>query len=385
MKRIIRPLIILAMVMMMTCVSYGDTIESTKVYEHNDENIRFLGRCLEDNEKGITYFNWTTSGFEFRAEGNKVEATIETIAYSENGAILYPWIAVFVDDFDQPAQVIELKEGLHTYVLYEGEEFGTHNIKVVKRTEAPHSKTGLMNVKVSGEGAKIDVLPNLKQHKIEFIGDSITCGYGIESAPTSGFLSSEENGWETYAAKAARALDAEFNCISVSGIGIYSNYTPIDQINDYMTMPDIYEFTDIYLDNTLGNVPQKWDFSKFQPDLIVINLGTNDWSYISHNIPGRIPQFTKSYVEFLKQVREKNGPNVKILCTQVAFLPEVTAMMENIVNIYKAETGDTAIDIFIMGAPTLEEGIGGNGHPSLKTHERMGYELKDKIRDWLWW
>ena len=106
--------------------------------------------------------------------------------------------------------------------------------------------------------------PPIQKHKMEFFGNSITCGYADED--TTGKdrgTSPYENGYLSYAALTARHFDAEFYSTSKSGIGITVSWFPL-------TMPEMYDrldATDPY---------SKWDFSKYTPDVVVINLFQND-------------------------------------------------------------------------------------------------------------
>ena len=359
---------------------------SKQVYPYNDSNLTFFGRTYVDNNDHLTYFNWTCSGFEFRFEGTKLEANLQTILVEEDGQILYPWVAVFVDDFHKPYKLIELNQENASYTLFEDKEFGTHNIRVVKRTEALHSKTALAAINAYGNNAKLEKLPSNRTHNIEFIGDSITCGYGNESSiPEDGFQTPQENGWETFAAKTARKLNANFNCVSISGIGVYSNWTPLDTLNEKLLMPEIYGDTDTYLDLIKGYPITPWNFESFKPELIVLELGANDMSYVNFDLPARSPIFKEKYIHFLKQVRQKNGPDAKILCTVVLKEEDVGELFNAIVKTYKSQTGDNNIDLIFLSPPQPEDGLGGSWHPTVKTHERMSEELTHKIRTWLCW
>ena len=120
------------------------------------------------------------------------------------------------------------------------------------------------------EGRSLVEAPALPSRKIEFIGNSITCGYGIEGDGTEKtFLFSKQNFYYTYAAIAARNLGAQCQVCARSGIGLYRNYAgkSPEQI-----MPNIYPHT-FY--TTQG---EQWDFSLFQPDVVCVNLGCNDTS-----------------------------------------------------------------------------------------------------------
>jgi hypothetical protein len=76
-----------------------------------------------------------------------------------------------------------------------------------------------------------------------------------------------------------KKLRAEYQMVCWSGIGIISNYTEQDTPNEEWLMPVLYPYTDKACDLAIGNDPELWDFSRFVPDCIVINLGTNDNSY----------------------------------------------------------------------------------------------------------
>ncbi len=59
----------------------------------------------------------------------------------------------------------------------------------------------------------------------------------------------------------------------------------------------------------------EWDFSKHQPDVVVVNLGTNDDSYCK-NDSTRQEEYKTEYVEFIKEIRQ-NNPNAAIICTRI--------------------------------------------------------------------
>ncbi len=61
----------------------------------------------------------------------------------------------------------------------------------------------------------------------------------------------------------ARHYDAEYHCTCKSGIGITISWFPV-------IMPEIYDLLN-------PEDPQSiWDFSLYQPDVVVINLMQND-------------------------------------------------------------------------------------------------------------
>jgi lysophospholipase L1-like esterase len=350
-----------------------------------DESIiRFFGRTFYDSVKNAVYFNWTCSGFEFKFTGTKVEAELLTSKEHAEDVSSQGWVAVFVDDSEEPIKRFALNRVKDWYTLFETEVSDSYKIKVVKITEVQFGNTGLTNLRFHGQ---FDSLPqNTKVRKIEFIGDSITCGYGNEEKiPEESFKTCKENGWEAFAAKTARKLQAEYNCISWSGIGIYSSYTDSDNRNDSILMPMLYNYTDRPYEKRAGKSSyMEWNFKTFVSDLIVINLGTNDASYVRYD-EDRKKKFRSLYMDFLKQLREKNGDHPKILCTlgsmDLYLFEEILTAVEE----YKQQTGDKRIDTMAFELQLEEDGIGGSWHPSIHTHEKMSIKLCNKVSEYMEW
>lgn len=98
---------------------------------------------------------------------------------------------------------------------------------------------------------------------------------------------------------------------------ILSGYTGDEKKqNTKEILPKFHEkvgYSQGYFGGDLKPESLRWDFENNKPDLIVINLGTNDYSYCKENQYKR-KEFIKKYEEFLKVVRE-NNPQSNILCT----------------------------------------------------------------------
>lgn len=333
--------------------------------------VTFLGRTLEKN--GMTYFDWTCSGFQFTFQAKRIEAELHAEYVEENGEIMTPFVAVFVDDMETPSKVIELKEGNHRYVLYDGEAT-VHKLRVLKRTEAQFGRTALFDV--YAEGGTIEKWLPEETLRLEFIGDSITCGYGNEGTnPEDGFFPVQENGWMTYAARVARKLHAQFRMVSVSGIGVYSYWTDSEERNTRALMGQVYDKTDYYVSE------EKWDFSKYRPDRIVICLGTNDFSYVQYNYEAYVVGFQQKYYELLKLVREKNGDDPYILCCFGIMGEGLNEATEEVVERFRKDTGDQKIRTLALKEQLLEDGFGSDYHPSMITHEKMAEKMAKALND----
>ncbi len=188
---------------------------------------------------------------------------------------------------------------------------GNHQVQLFKRTEWDKGKSLFFGFEIP-QDAEILAPPAPKKRKIEFFGNSITCGYGIED--NSGGDSGHgyfENNYLTYAAITARHFDAQYYSTSKSGIGILVSWFSL-------IMPEMYDRLDA-TDSTL-----KWDFSKYTPDIVVINLFQNDswivnrpnFAEFKHRFGTKKPSentIILAYKNFVATIRSKY-PNASILC-----------------------------------------------------------------------
>ena len=197
------------------------------------------------------------------------------------------------------------------YVLAENLPAGKHTLELFKRTEWDKGKTwfyGFTPIKTASP------LPASRpqKRKIEFYGNSITCGYATEDkfgdSPTGYF----ENNYLSYAALTARHFNAQYSCIAKSGIGVLVSWFPL-------IMPEMYD----RLDAT--DPTSKWDFSKYTPDLVVINLFQNDdWitqkpdhPEFKHRFGSTAPSaetIVLAYKNFVQNIRSKYS-KAQIICT----------------------------------------------------------------------
>ncbi len=345
----------------------------------DEKHVNVIGRTLL--YEGIRYLNYSCAAVEFTFTGTKAEAVLWTDSPShvpENRA----WVAVFINDEEEPLKRFPLEKEEDTYLLYEGREEKKVTIRLVKYSEVAFGRVGIKEIITDGDET---IKPtDKKERKLEFIGDSITCGYGNEGVLyRDDFTTAQENPWEAYAATTARTLNADYHLISWSGIGIISNYTEEEVPNDSWLMPPMYPYTDKATDLALGNKePKLWNNKNYLPDCIIINLGTNDASY-TKGINERVETFGKEYYNFVKSVRELN-PNSKILCTLGIMSQDLCPEIERQVNLLKEE-GMDEIDYMAFDLQDDDDGLGTWWHPSKITHKKAAKKLENKIREIMAW
>jgi len=356
----------------------------------------FFGRTIFDRALNAVFFNWSGSGFEITFRGTGVDAELIGLAdyYPTEGTNL-PWLAVVTDNADQPSKLIEVPEGAGTFTLYESREIGLHTIRVIKRSENTKGRVGVRKIMIDGE--LVEPFPRENRRRLEFIGDSITCGFGNETDSTGSFSTALENGLETYAAITAKLLDVDYHSVCISGIPLCWSYNEnfrivLPDLPDFqppkLAMEDYYAYTDRFHQSKSGLTDgfEEWDFERFKPDAIIINLGTNDAFRVkvSGNDPLEEKHFERRYKEFLYMLRRLNGDKPVIGCTLGSMDYYLYDNILRAVAEYQAETGDKRIFCYKFGGIFLwEEGIGALDHPSVKTHRRMGRELAEVLQKWL--
>lgn len=350
--------------------------------------LRRDGRTRLDEKAGALFFNWTASGFTVRFSGTTLRARVRSIGardFMDPSKMEYANIGVAAQDGTLKSRM-ECQAEEEWYTLWEAEQPGEYAVRVVKLSENARGKTGL--VALETDGTLLAPLPEEKKLRVEIIGDSITCGYGIESANADApFLTCEENGWITYGSLAARELNLDLSLVSVSGIavsgGLHNRVFP-----GYHPMEEAYQYTDQYYDSLVENKPELWDFGAHPSDVVLINLGTNDsnpmrFSPSLENALDEEQFFLGRYRAFIEQVRRLNGPDTMIFCTLGTMDYYLYNDIEKVVRAYQSETGDRNIDCFkYVSVNLMTEGFGSAMHPSAMTHRRMGKELVWHLQKW---
>lgn len=221
----------------------------------DNSNLQYVGRFTNNK-----MFEWTGSSIRCRFENSP---TIKAKLITSSKMITFQ---VIVDD--KPTKVIYAVKDQPDYVVAENLTPGEHTVELFQRTEAYFGITQFGGLELA-DGAKLLPLPVAKR-RLMVLGDSITCAYGSE-APNrnTGNTAENENGYMSYAAIAARELDADIMMICWSGRGIYRNRGINDKPGEE-TIPAMF-------DRILPRSKKAdWKTSSYVPDVVVINLGTND-------------------------------------------------------------------------------------------------------------
>ena len=268
-------------------------------------------------------------------------------------------------------EVLSTKFQSGTYAITRDLKNGKHTVLITKRTEGGNG-IGTFKGFYLEAGKKLFRPAYAPKYKIEIIGDSLTCGYGNEGPNLKcDDLRKYENNYMAYGPITARALNAEYSIIAISGKGIIRNYGAKET-----TSPDPLP---MFYDRTLQNEANTpWKFDTWLPDIVLINLGTNDYS--------TTPQpsfeiFSAAYKNLISLIRG-NYPNAAIFLLGSP-LP-TKPLLENIQAIATdLSKTDSKIFYYPLPPPASEAEYGCDWHPKVIAHQRMAEGLTAFIKDTL--
>jgi lysophospholipase L1-like esterase len=278
-------------------VTWSFCLSSVKHVPANDKHIYYNGRIDFANSKQPSfYYPGTEIIVRFSGTTCSIDLGQESLGYLDDyGNAHTNFYTVLLNGVQT---IIEAKEGLHTYKIEKKLKDTIHTLQIWKRTEAICGKGYFGGIRIDNDAKLFPVeSPKLK---IEFIGNSITCGYGLEGDNAEcKFTAKTENNYLSYGAIVARNLNAEYRAIAYSGKGVFQNYGGGRE----EVMPELYERTNPFDEDS------EWNFSKWIPDIVVVNLGTNDFS---SEIPDSL-SFVQSYSNLLNTIN-RNYPKAQIVC-----------------------------------------------------------------------
>lgn len=323
-----------------------------------DPRFLFRGRTVL-SECGTLSLPWSLSGVSFRFRGTGVILNQEPCS-REEPAYLRVWM-------DGHAHRIAIRDGSEKILLetgVNGDEDRTHDVTVLRATEGMEP-VKLQSVHLVGTSPRLEEKPNPAKWKLEFIGDSITCGYGVLGPKEEpGFHTFEEDATRAYAFRTAERIGADISIAGASGKGIVANC--LGDRSD-MTLRQAFRWAD-----RQGN-PYPFPAENV-PDVVVVNAGTNDaWGGVQDE------EFTKTAVRLLTEIRDVY-PNCPIVyCYGVMDQTKQNAVRAAVQAF--AETDGNAYHLPVASMNDFPDETGGGGHPNTNTSERVSALLATFLED----
>lgn len=337
-------------------------------------------------------FAWSGSTITARFTGASVAAVIELpeadAAYdaTKDGRLF----TVIVD-----GKISELaaRPGRARYVLAEGLDSSVHEVVIKREFEAAGGLARFIGLELAADG-KFEA-PRVRPRRIEVIGDSISCGYGVLGDDGScPFTYATQRHSLTYAAIAAETLDAELSTVCWSGKGLSRNDTGDDggqpsKANPAVlaeAMPEL--FTTLASPNVPGAPPAgiPYAFPKENaPQVVVVNLGTNDFNFGVADAT-----FEERGKAFLKTLRERY-PEAQLFFALSPMIsnqngPEIRTRADRTLRAIVESSGDPrAYYMQFVEQRGARDGLGCDGHPSRRTQEITAAQLVKAIQKKTCW
>lgn len=321
--------------------------------------VTVLGRASM-RDKAIA-FDWTNSGIYFRFRGSSITLHFDTPAL---GQCLH--VQLTIDGRYSRAAVVGDTTAVTADALFDGE----HIVHCVRINEVLDGVPLVLNaLTLDGDAPALLPAPSLPERRMLFIGDSITCGYGNLTRGTgNGFTTTEQDGAHTYAALTAAHFQAQAHFVCISGRGIARN------CDNYPAplIPAFFEQTGI-------SDPTPWDHSQYQPDIVVINAGTNDT--VGEEAPVDVELFKASAARFIHRLREVY-PNAEILWVYGMMAGEMHEPLRDTI----ASLHDEHVHYHkLQSVWEFENEQGASCHPNLRSHHRCAGVLIDKVSELVGW
>ena len=286
-------------------------------------------------------------------------------------------VSVVVDGSEP--RVLRLEDDSTGTMLAEQLSPGPHTVDIVHRTE---TWQGIVNVGgfILPAGAKLHPASPWPERRILFVGDSVTCGEGVDRAPqNTGDAAAGADAYHSYGMRLARALRAQCQLVCYGGRGLIRDW---QGKQDVANAPSFFE-----LALASHETPVPWDHEKYRPDLVFVSLGTNDFNLDLGPFPER-GRFVGTYVDFVVAIRAKY-PAAKIVLTEGAIVKDgidPASAQKTVLRQYINETIERVNDPDVVYLPSMHyPGDATNAHPTGEQHAAMARDFEAPLAKLLAW
>lgn len=340
--------------------SMSTPVVEESIYYLNDakalEKVKLNGRC-DKTDYGVD-LNMSASAIEFNTDSSSVLLEIN----ADRGLYYTVVVDGKVTMDHKPIEV----SGINYLAIARGLSAGTHNIKFIRDSEARSGlKFTVVNIQLD-EGSKL-LNKDADKQIIEFLGDSITSGYGnlITGAANASDLKNQ-SATKAYSYLLANKLDMDYRIVSMSGIAL-------GQRVGYPTFPEFYSLESYHLDKE-----KKYTSSNpADVDVVVVNLGTNDASAGLYNEKDTqsVENYGKRYADLITNIGYRKDVKV-VFISGVCWCHTQTAAY----NAAKAELKKRGYNnTYVIDILSLQSG--GGGHPSAEEHVEVADTLYKFFKD----
>ncbi|WP_443747575.1 GDSL-type esterase/lipase family protein [Asticcacaulis solisilvae] len=301
-----------------------------------------IGGRVQQKDGDYTY-QWPGTYFDTAFEGQAVYFKV-----GKGDEILHVTV-----DGQASAPMVKPAPGLYGV---EGLSKGKHTVRIEVVTESQAAPDTFGGFSVAADAKPVALKARARQ--IEFIGDSHTVGYGNISTTRD---CTTDDVWKTtdnsvaFGPVTARHYDADYQINAISGHGIVRNY------NGFAGDPVPVAYPYVLLSHDTQYQDAAW-----QPQIIVIALGTNDFSTpLNAGEKWKTrdelhADYEATYGQFLKDLRARNPKAFFILWATDMADGEIAAEEKKVADQFKASNDNRITFIPFSGLQMT----GCHWHPS---------------------
>jgi len=331
-----------------------------KLFKADDPHIQYFGR-VDFSNMAVPRI-WAPGVYIVaKFKGSACQVLIN----DEAGGSNHNYLEIVIDG-KNPYR-IKLTDKVNVINLPEGLADTEHTILICKDTESNIGYIDFEGIKCE----KLLSLPAKPKRKIEYFGDSITSGTGMDLSTIpcgAGQWYDEHNAYMSYGALTARNLDAQWMLTALAGVGLVHSCCNMDVV-----MPQIYDKVYLRADTIA------WNFNNYRPDVVTICLGQNDGPKQDS------AYFCNAYVKLVQAIRG-HYPQADIICLTSpmgdATLTTVLKRYLTSVTGYLNTNGDQRVYKYFF-SKQYHNGCG--GHPDMAEHKLIADELTAYIKQLKGW
>lgn len=320
---------------------------------------------------------WTASGIELTLKAADLSVEVESV-YGD----LAIWLDVVIDG--ELSQRICLPRGITVIPVFTGMD-GTRvrTVRILRDTQAmAQDRVSVLKIRSVEADRDAVFLPSPEPAlRLEVIGDSITSGEGAGLEKQEEWVPAVFSAVNSYGYLTAELLKSRVNILSSSGWGLYASWDARTEC----ALPPYYNGVCALAggeENARAGAQEPWDFATYRPDVIVINLGTNDSGALNNSTRWTRkeyqPLFIDTAIRFLQNLREKN-PDSYLLWAYGMLGNDMEPWILKAIEDYHAQSGDARVSYFAL-PPSDAAHLGVRSHPNRLAHEEAARVLAGEIR-----
>lgn len=352
---------------------------------------RIIGRTESTPDGQV--LNWSGTALEVGFTGNQVR-----IRFGYDRAIFQASLdGVPLRDLVLVRNGYWWNQLLDTSVTFSvaGSPSSNHLLRLTKRSAAFRNNAtdpaGLATVReIIGTAGS---LPPRRPRRIEFLGNSATAGVGVRDSASLSTTKDvpltihNDDFQDASSGLVAEFFGAEVHVVAVGGRGLWRNVPGCGTEN----MAQTYRF------NTLRLPSTNWDFTRWRPDLVVVELGSNDFG-ASNTVEIDTVAWKARWIDLLDGIHQAygdvavllvNGPNandhypVRPNKTPIA----TRTILRNVLQRVVAWAGSHGFSHarYVELSEIQPTGWGAGWHSNTVQSRRNAYELEEAIAQLMRW